>query len=155
MPNQRQPRPPKRITYNELQETASDPPDDRAVGANLRTLRERKGLSQVALARAMVDRGLSVWRQTTVSRVEKGDRPLYVNEMSALDEIVGPGLYTGTRFGQSQRKIKMYVLLENLHRGIERQRAELDEQQETLRALYHMVTTMDERPLDDEHQQKD
>ncbi len=152
MPNQRQPQPPGRITHAELQELASDQADDRTVGANIRVLRERKGLSQVALARAMVDRGLTVWRQTTVSRVEKGDRQLYVNEMRALDEIIGPGLSAGTRLGQSQRKIKMYLLMESLRQGIEQQRAELDEQQEDLRALYHMVRTMDERPLDVEHQ---
>ena len=58
------------------------------VARNVAYLREERGWSQGDVARAMVERGQS-WYQTTVSRVEKGDRPLRLVEGVALADAFG------------------------------------------------------------------
>lgn len=55
---------------------------------NLRALRERKGISQAVLAKAMKDRGWP-WHQTTVTRVEGGRQPVEFGEVVDLAEILG------------------------------------------------------------------
>lgn len=55
---------------------------------NLRALRERKGLSQAALAKAMRDRDWP-WHQTTVHRVETGAQPLGIGEIVDAAHILG------------------------------------------------------------------
>lgn len=55
---------------------------------NLRALRERKGMSQAALAKAMKDRGWP-WHQTTVARIESGRQPLGFGETVDAADILG------------------------------------------------------------------
>ena len=55
----------------------------------LRERREAAGLSQVALADAMRNAGMDHWRQTTVSRVERGTQGVKPWESAALDKILG------------------------------------------------------------------
>lgn len=62
--------------------------DDETFGSNMRAMRERKGMSQADLARAMTERGRP-WHQQTVAETEAGKRPLRLNETVDLAEILG------------------------------------------------------------------
>lgn len=59
--------------------------------ANLRTLRERAGMSQAALAAAMAGRGRP-WHQSTVYRVESGKQPVSFGEAMDLAGILRTSL---------------------------------------------------------------
>lgn len=61
-------------------------PDER-FGANVRALREGKGMSQSALAAAMTERGYP-WHQQTVGRVEAGQQSVRFGEIEELAEIL-------------------------------------------------------------------
>jgi transcriptional regulator with XRE-family HTH domain len=58
---------------------------------NLRRHRERKGMSQAALAEAMAARGWP-WRQQTIARLEAGHRMVRFGEAAAVAEIIGVSL---------------------------------------------------------------
>ncbi len=63
--------------------------DMERIAWNIARLRKRAGMSQEALARAMVEAGEGHWRQTTVSRVERGKQGLRMSETIALLRILG------------------------------------------------------------------
>ncbi|WP_416430066.1 helix-turn-helix transcriptional regulator [Paenarthrobacter nicotinovorans] len=63
--------------------------DEEQFARNLQAMRERKGWSQSELARRMVDAGWKNYNQMTISRTEKGDRPIRLNEARALAQIFG------------------------------------------------------------------
>jgi transcriptional regulator with XRE-family HTH domain len=56
--------------------------------ANMRTVREAQGMSQVKFAEEMVTRGWAAWRQQTVTRVETGGRTVRLGEATAVAEIL-------------------------------------------------------------------
>lgn len=56
---------------------------DEAVGRNIQELRKARGMSQAALARALEERGLP-FRQQTIVKVEKGQRPLRLIEAEEI-----------------------------------------------------------------------
>ncbi len=56
-------------------------------------LREERGWSQSELARKMVDAGWPKYTQMTVSRTEKGERPIRLDEADALASVFGIDLY--------------------------------------------------------------
>ncbi len=60
---------------------------EKRIGANLRTLRERAGMSQAAVAAAMTERGHS-WHQSTVARVETAAQSLRLREAVDLAAIL-------------------------------------------------------------------
>jgi transcriptional regulator with XRE-family HTH domain len=64
--------------------------------ANMKELREAQGWSQGELAKRMRDAGWSGFHQTTISRIEKGERPVRLGEArgiaDALGTLVGPML---------------------------------------------------------------
>lgn len=60
----------------------------RPVNDQLVELRERAGVSQNALAKAMQANGF-MFHQQTVQRIEAGQRPLRVDELIALSDILG------------------------------------------------------------------
>lgn len=64
--------------------------------ANLRALRERRGISQARLAQEMLARDWP-WRQQTVARVENGQRMIRFGEAIALASILGVSLDRFTR----------------------------------------------------------
>lgn len=66
-------------------------PEDEIFGSNLRVIRERRGISQADLARAMSGRGLP-WHQQTVAQTEAGKRPARWSEARALAVILGTPL---------------------------------------------------------------
>lgn len=74
------------------------PPTDQEVwfGQNLARLREKQGISQSGLARAMAGQGFT-FHQTTISRIEAGERPVRLAEATALAELVGAGVGDLTR----------------------------------------------------------
>lgn len=80
-----------RIWWERIQEMTD--PDERRVsaekriGANLRTLRERAGMSQTAVAAAMTEQGHS-WHQSTVGRVETATQSLRLREAVDLAAIL-------------------------------------------------------------------
>lgn len=55
------------------------------------------GLSQSELARKMVERGFDHYSQMTVSRTEKGERPIRLGEARVLSEILGASLQSMMR----------------------------------------------------------
>jgi transcriptional regulator with XRE-family HTH domain len=57
-------------------------------GGLIRDRRMAQGLSQDKLAEAMRELGFSSWRQTTVTKTETAERPLRVNELVALANIL-------------------------------------------------------------------
>src|SRR4051794_39559980 len=79
------------------------PTHDERVGLNLKAARERAGISQTALAERMAEAGFTAWRQTTVSRTERGERALKMGEFRKLGKIVGADLSEGTEFASSLR----------------------------------------------------
>lgn len=85
--------------------TDRQPSDDRdLVAANFLSGRKRKGLSQAALAQAMQEAGVKNWHQNTVSRIEKGQRAIYFEEMQALDGLLETNLLRGTELGERVRQ---------------------------------------------------
>lgn len=62
--------------------------DERRFGAVVRDARERRGLSQTRLAKAMIEQGWP-WHQSTVHRVESGAQAARLGETVALAEILG------------------------------------------------------------------
>jgi transcriptional regulator with XRE-family HTH domain len=64
--------------------------------ANLRILRERRGISQARLAQEMLAREWP-WRQQTVARVENGQRMIRFGEAMTLASILGVPLNRFTR----------------------------------------------------------
>ncbi len=63
--------------------------EDAVIGANIRHLRQVKGMSQTELAHAMQSAGRSTWHQTTVSRVERGLQPVEYEDAGPLTNIIG------------------------------------------------------------------
>jgi len=62
------------------------PTAEHVLGKRVRELRQARGWSQDDVARQMVAGGFS-WRQTTVAKTEKADRPVRVNEATALAQL--------------------------------------------------------------------
>lgn len=60
-------------------------------GANVRLLREKRGMPQTELAALMKSRGFA-FHQQTIQRIEAGERPVRLDEASELAMIFGRGL---------------------------------------------------------------
>lgn len=58
----------------------------------LRTVRAEAGLSQQKLADTLRAGGLSNFHQTTVAKIERGERPLRLDEAVAIAELFGTTL---------------------------------------------------------------
>lgn len=65
------------------------PEDEQRFVESLTFHRTRRGMSQSELARQMVDRGWPTYSQMTVSRTEKGDRPIRLSEARSLAAVLG------------------------------------------------------------------
>lgn len=62
---------------------------DLRVGANLRRLRDHRNLSQTDVIQLLENEGISGFHQTTLSRIENGERTLRLNEAAAFASILG------------------------------------------------------------------
>lgn len=56
---------------------------------NMQILREQQGISQGEFARRMQEEGWTSFHQTTVSRIEKGERPVRLGEARGIAKILG------------------------------------------------------------------
>lgn len=61
---------------------------DEWLGANMRAIRERRGMSQAELARRMSENG-QAWHQSTVARAEAGRQAVRAGELKELAQILG------------------------------------------------------------------
>ena len=83
-------------------------------GENLKFSREKMGESQTGLAKKMADLGFP-WHQTTVSRIELGERPVQLVEALALTKV------TGVNVGdmlQSPHDVQLTRLLQKANRHV-------------------------------------
>lgn len=55
----------------------------------VRRLREKRGWSQFQLSRLMTAHGFAGFHQTTISRIEKNERPVRIGEATGLAEVLG------------------------------------------------------------------
>ncbi|MEV7757880.1 helix-turn-helix transcriptional regulator [Microbacterium sp. NPDC089180] len=83
----------------------SERDDDLNFARNVAMLRERQGMSQSELARRMVERGFDSYSQMTVSRTEKGQRPVRLGEARVLAEILGSRVFDMTRGSATEQII--------------------------------------------------
>lgn len=88
---------------------------DRVVGSNARNIRILDGRSQDAIVRAMKRRGFH-WHQTTMSRVERGLRPLSLGEAAGLSEILEQPVSALLGTGYIPRLPQPIELVENIMR---------------------------------------
>src|SRR5919112_3465362 len=66
---------------------------DVALGARMRHERERQGMTQNDLAvNLILMHDIDWWHQTTVGKVESGDRPIRLEEAVAVADLLGVGL---------------------------------------------------------------
>ncbi|MEV7606095.1 helix-turn-helix transcriptional regulator [Paenarthrobacter sp. NPDC089322] len=68
--------------------------DEECFRENMRALRERKGWSQGELSRRLIDGGWPIFHQTTISRIESGDRPIKLGEARAIARALGSNVTT-------------------------------------------------------------
>lgn len=66
--------------------------DEARFAENMRRRREVNGWSQGELARRMREAGWDAFHQTTISRVENGERPVRLGEARAIAQVLGTGL---------------------------------------------------------------
>jgi len=74
------------VNPKRVRELLGDAPE-RILAQRLRGLREELGMTQKQLAERMTRRGFSI-RQTTIAKIEAGQRPVRVNEAVALANIL-------------------------------------------------------------------
>lgn len=74
------------------EDTSSPGQDETNFIENARRLRESRGWSQTELARRMAELGWENYSQMTVSRTEKGERPLRLGEARALARVLEKSL---------------------------------------------------------------
>lgn len=63
--------------------------DDLKFAENMRAIREARGMTQADLVRALKERGWQSVFQTTISRIEKGERPVRYGEALAISRALG------------------------------------------------------------------
>ena len=67
-------------------EEVSPTPESR-FAANMRAMREALGWNQSELARRLTEAGLEGFHQTTISRIEKGERPIRLGEATVAAQV--------------------------------------------------------------------
>lgn len=105
--------------------------DDARFAENVKLERERLGWSQGELARRLREEGgLSNFHQTTVSRVEKGERPVRLAEARAIAQVLGSRVsllvMSNERYRPLQRFASCLHDLREAHAALGDARSELD-----------------------------
>lgn len=59
---------------------------------NMRATREQEGISQGELSKRLTDAGWTVFHQTTVARIESGNRPVKLDEAAAIAQALNSTL---------------------------------------------------------------
>lgn len=89
--------------------------DEANFARRMSELRAELGISQSELARKMVERGFDTYSQMTVSRTEKGERPIRLGEARVIAEILGSRVDSMTRGTDREEYI---ALLAEIKRGL-------------------------------------
>lgn len=86
---------------------------ERLIGDRVRQAREARGMTQAELSQALRDRGSSHFHPTTISRIEKGERPLRLSDALALSSVLDtsvdnfrPRNAASEMFGQILRELE-------------------------------------------------
>lgn len=85
----------------------SDRDDEANFARRMGELRAENGMSQSELARRMVERGFDSYSQMTVSRTEKGERPIRLTEARVIAEILGSTVEEMIRGTQLEETLRM------------------------------------------------
>lgn len=125
---------------------------------NMAALRQSKDMSQSALARAMVERGFGNYSQMTVSRTEKGERPIRLGEARVIADILGARV---TDLVRGTAEDDVVELAQDLAKNMQYQLVQIRDgfaEYETLRTsgmneLAHAVRKLGERSFDVEQAQ--
>lgn len=72
---------------NQRQPTEGSGEPERVLGTQARAYREKLGMTQAEVAKAMTARGF-VMRQSTITKIENAQRPVRVNEATALAAVL-------------------------------------------------------------------
>lgn len=87
--------------------------DDRVFVTNLKSARERMGLSQHALAMKVRQLGLRGFQQVTIQRIESGGRPVRWGESRVLMQVLGLSYDDATReLRRDQARWRLILLLD-------------------------------------------
>ena len=92
--------------------------DDANFAANMRFMREQRGWSQGDFARRLTQEGLDGFHQTTVSRIEKMERPVRLGEARGIARVLGTTL---EEMVEAARDVKIANDLEECYRDVRRQ----------------------------------
>ncbi|WP_170286897.1 helix-turn-helix domain-containing protein [Brevibacterium linens] len=125
---------------------------DYFIGENIRLLRKTARLSQAGLAEKMREAGRTHWHQTTVSRVEHNSQPVDdLEDLEALEGILGGNLYKGTPFGSRVKVWGDKVLMSNIESRLAHAQQALVDAQQDLDLISKFVKALkrDERNGDD------
>lgn len=127
--------------------------DEAKFARNLAARRQELGLSQSALARRMVDAGWTNYSQMTVSRTEKGERPIPLGEARDLSRIlVTPLERMVGEEGRSQLARDLKDATENIFLAVRDIRNAIFRLREAWRRADALADEYDEhRPLPNEH----
>lgn len=90
---------------------------DREIGELCASLRKQRGLSQGQLVEIINATGLR-WHQTTLTRVETGDRGLRVKELPCLAEALGISVPDMLRFTTGPREAVLLARLSAARRAV-------------------------------------
>ncbi|MGY1823758.1 helix-turn-helix domain-containing protein [Geodermatophilus sp. SYSU D00079] len=85
---------------------------ERQVIERLRAVRSARGLSQRAVAEAMVARGFDGWSQVTASNCEAGKRPLRLGELAGLADVYGVTVADLLTPGEDDRPAALAAVVE-------------------------------------------
>jgi transcriptional regulator with XRE-family HTH domain len=85
--------------------------DEENFARRMAELRTDLGMSQSELARRMVENGFDSYSQMTVSRTEKGDRPIRLGEARVLARILNSSVEEMTRGTALEESISLAELL--------------------------------------------
>lgn len=108
--------------------TSTQQPTDfnRRVGKNVRDYREARGMTQADLAAALQERGFGFQHQG-ILKIEKGTRPLRVEEVAVIADIFGIGTAALLRSDDDEARQTRSRLLQQVNR-LEMEIDELDRQ---------------------------
>lgn len=111
--------------------------DEANFARRMAELRSQRNMSQSELARRMAERGFENYSQMTVSRTEKGERPIRLGEARVIAEILDSRLDDMTRGTDREEYIALLTAVKDgLVRGMLGTARELSAYREALDVTY-------------------
>ncbi|MGP6171032.1 helix-turn-helix transcriptional regulator [Microbacterium sp. A204] len=89
------------------------PQDEENFARRMAELRVQQEMSQSELARKMVEAGFDTYSQMTVSRTEKGDRPIRLGEARVLAKILDSSVEQMTRGSDVEENVSYAELVKH------------------------------------------